>query len=220
MLKRLTDEKLAEILEAGIAEFGGHGLDQTRMSRVAARAGTSVGVIYKYYEDKEHFFLACVKKSMEALEKTLSETVGREEKLLRYAERLIEALQRHCREHPSHIRMYHELTCAGADRFGPLLAQEIEGLTARIYSELLARAQREGKIRQDADPKLFAFFFDNLLMMLQFTYCCDYYRERFQIYCSARPEDADAQIRGELLKFLESAFTLEKEDILHEIQGE
>lgn len=43
---------------------------------------------------------------MQELERTLSETTSREEKLLQYAERLIQALQQHCREHPSHIRMY------------------------------------------------------------------------------------------------------------------
>lgn len=219
MLKRLTEEKLEEILEAGITEFGEHGLERTSMSRIADRAGTSVGVLYKYYGDKNGFFLACVKKSMQELERTLSETTCREEKLLQYAERLIQALQRHCREHPSHIRMYHELTCGSAAQFIPTLAREIEELTARIYSGFTERAQREGKIRRDADPKLFAFFFDNLLMMLQFTYCCDYYRERFRIYCGAEPEDRDTLIRKELLKFLESAFTLEEKDIVH-LQGE
>ena len=212
MLKRLTEEKLEEILEAGITEFGEQGFEKTSMSRVAGRAGISVGVLYKYYGDKAGFFLACVKKSMQELERTLSETTSREEKLLQYAERLIQALQQHCREHPSHIRMYHELTCGSAARFVPALTQEIESLSARLYTSMTERAQREGKIRRDADPGLFAFFFDNLLMMLQFTYCCDYYRERFRIYCGAEPEDMNSSIRKEMLKFLESAFTFEEQD--------
>ena len=156
MLRRLTKEKLEEILEAGIAEFGEQGLERTSMSRIAARAGTSVGVLYKYYKDKDDFFLACVRKSLRELDEALSETICREEKLRQYAERLIEALQRHCREHPSHIRMYHELTSAGAGRFGTLLAQEIEGVSSRLYSRMLEQAQREGNMRRDADPKLFA----------------------------------------------------------------
>ena len=215
MLRRLTEEKLEEILEAGIAEFGEHGLAKTSMNKIAARAGISVGVLYKYYEDKESFFLACVKKSILELDRTLSETIQKEDKLLQYAERLIEALQRHCREHPSHIRMYHELTSSGAAELVPGLAQEIEGVTARLYSGIIDRAQREGKMRRDADPKLFAFFFFFLLMMLQFTYCCGYYKERFRIYCGTEPENMDTSIRKELLKFLESAFTLEEKDITH-----
>ena len=216
MLRRLTKEKLEEILEAGIAEFGEQGLERTSMSRIAARVGTSVGVLYKYYKDKDDFFLACVRKSLRELDEALSETICREEKLRQYAERLIEALQRHCREHPSHIRMYHELTSAGAGRFGTLLAQEIEGVSSRLYSRMLEQAQREGNIRRDADPKLFAFFFDNLLMMLQFSCCCGYYRERFRLYCGSDPEASEEHIRQELLKFLESAFTLEETEISHQ----
>ena len=53
MLKRLTEEKLEEILEAGITEFGEQGFEKTSMSRVAGRAGISVGVLYKYYGDKD-----------------------------------------------------------------------------------------------------------------------------------------------------------------------
>ena len=45
MLKKLTDEKLSEILEAGISEFADKGLGDTSMSTIARRAGISVGVL-------------------------------------------------------------------------------------------------------------------------------------------------------------------------------
>ena len=64
------------------------------------------------------------------------------------------------------------------------------------------------------DPRLFAFFFDNLLMMLQFSYCCDYYRARFALYGGGSlPEEG--LVERELLKFLESAFTTEQSQIPH-----
>ena len=43
MLKRLTEEKLEEILEAGITEFGEQGFEKTSMRRVAGRTETSHG---------------------------------------------------------------------------------------------------------------------------------------------------------------------------------
>ena len=54
----------------------------------------------------------------------------------------------------------------------------------------------------------------SLLMMMQFSYCCDYYRERFRVYCGEAAEN-DALVASQLLKFLESAFTTEKKDIPH-----
>ena len=52
-------------------------------------------------------------------------------------------------------------------------------------------------------------------MMLQFSYCCDYYRERFKIYCGEGILSEDERVVTELLKFFESAFTTESAQITH-----
>ena len=71
MYKKLDDTSLTKLLEAGIDEFAERGLDKTVMSSIAKRAGISVGVIYKYYEDKDAFFLACVDYSLSLMEATI-----------------------------------------------------------------------------------------------------------------------------------------------------
>ena len=60
MLKKLTEEKREEILEAGIEAFAESGLHGAGMADIARRAGISVGVLYKYYVNKEDFFHACL----------------------------------------------------------------------------------------------------------------------------------------------------------------
>ncbi|MDD4595446.1 MAG: hypothetical protein PHQ30_01845, partial [Candidatus Izemoplasmatales bacterium] len=65
---------------------------------------------------------------------------------------------------------------------------------------------------------MFAFFFDNLLMMMHFSYCSEYYRERFKIFCGEDVFDNDALIESELLKFIESAFTFDQSAIVHKGQ--
>ena len=211
MLKKLTEEKREEILEAGIEAFAESGLHGAGMADIARRAGISVGVLYKYYVNKEDFFHACLRHSLASLEDVLRQVTGREDKLLGYAGQIIRALQDFSRDRGSHIRMYHQITTASGET-ARHLAEEIEGVTVRLYTDYIARAQARGELRGDMDPRLFAFFFDNLLMMLQFTYCCDYYKERFRIYCGAEPEDMNPSIRKEMLKFLESAFTFEEQD--------
>ena len=62
---------------------------------------------------------------------------------------------------------------------------------------------------------MLAFFFDSLLMMVQFTGCCGYYRERFRLYCGGTPEEQEQRLERELLKFLESAFTFAEEEVPH-----
>ena len=214
MGKKLTCEQQEQILEAGIAAFAEGGLHGAGMAAIAREAGISVGVLYKYYADKEDFFRACLRHSLSALEHVLGEVTGREDKLLHYAAQIIRALQAFARDHGSHIRMYHQITTANGPH-ARQLAEEIEGVTARLYTDFIARAQARGDLRRDMDPRLFAFFFDNLLMMLQFSYCCDYYRARFALYWDDAGPDGDRQVEAELLKFLESAFTLEQSQILH-----
>lgn len=214
MLKKLTEEQQARILEAGIEAFAAHGLHGASMASIARRAQISVGVLYKYYADKEDFFAACLRHSLSALEQVLRDVTAQEGKLLQYAGQILSAMQAFGREHPDHIRMYHQITTATGQQ-ARQLAEEIEGVTARLYTEYIARAQARGDLRQDMDPRLFAFFFDNLLMMLQFSYCCDYYRARLSLYCGDLPGSEPAAVEEELLKFLEFAFTLERKDIFH-----
>lgn len=213
MGRKLTLEKQTEILETGIAAFAEGGLHGASMADIARQAGISVGVLYKYYENKEAFFHACLRHSLSALEQVLEDVTAREDKLLHSAGAIIRALQAFSRTHSSHIRMYHQITVTGGDT-ARQLAEEIEGITARLYTGVIADGQARGDLRQDMDPRLFAFFFDNLLMMLQFSYCCDYYRARFALYGGGSlPEEA--QVERELLKFLESAFTTEQSQIVH-----
>ena len=205
MLKKLTEEKLIQVLEAGIGEFADRGLQQTGMSDIAKRAGISVGVLYKYYENKEAFFAACVRHGVSELERCLQELCGEERTPLQYAEALIRAVQQFSQQHRDYIRLYHVVTCTGDPARAAYFAQQIEGVSARTYTEIIRRAQESGDVRGDLDPQLFAFFFDNLLMMMQFSYCCPYYQERFRLYGG---EDAGERVASQLIKFLESAFTL------------
>ena len=83
--------------------------------------------------------------------------------------------------------------------------------TSGIYTTAIAQALAKGDVRPDLDPRLFAFFLDNLLMSLQFSYTCDYYKERFKFYTGVDVEEMDEErVIGQLLKFVESAFTFEK----------
>ena len=51
MYKKLDETALEAILEAGIEEFARCGFQPASIADVAKKAGVSVGVIYKYYND-------------------------------------------------------------------------------------------------------------------------------------------------------------------------
>lgn len=207
MYEKLTEEKHSEILEAGICEFAARGMDRTSMSAIAKRAGISVGVMYKYYRDKETFFLACVRRSISRLEQAFSEVFRQEGSLLEYVDRIIRILQRHAENHGDDIRLYCAIVSGRQKNYTATLAEEIEQKTAALYTRVIAAAQKDRTVRPDIDPGMWAFFFDNLLMMLQFSCCCDYYRERWKYYCTDEVLQDHDYVRKEMLKFLESAFS-------------
>lgn len=215
MLKKLSDEKLNEILETGISEFAENGPDKANISAIARKSGVSVGVLYKYYRNKDALFEACLRHCLAELEAVIHNVLQGDDKILTRAEKLIRALQRSAKKQPGYHVLYHEITMGSCRKYAPAFAREIESISAGAYASFLAEAQADGDVRRDMDPRLFAFFFDNLLMMLQFSYCCDYYKERFRIYCGEEALADDEKVVSELLKFFESAFTTEQSQIAH-----
>lgn len=212
MLRRLTEERLEALLEAGVEEFADRGREGANMRAIADRAGISVGALYKYYGDKEGLFRACLDRSLEALRDTLSQVTAEPAGFREYARRIIRSLLRFSREHGAYVRLYCTLTASGG---AEALAGEIEGITAALYTQTIAAGQAAGDLRRDMDPAVFAFLFDSLLMMVQFAGCCGYCRERYRLYCGGDLEDQEERMERELLKFLESAFTFSEEEVPH-----
>lgn len=215
MLKPLTKEQTDRLLDAATESFANRGYSGTSVGRIAAEANLSVGVIYKYYEDKEALFLACVRRSLQFLDEIFEETKSVDGTLLEIADALIARSQRAVRECPNCFKLYHQITVTGPPMGSPKVAKMIEERAATLYTSTLKEAKTRGLTRQDMDPGICAFFFDNLLMMLHFSYTCDYYRDRFSLYSEGSIDDKDEIIREQLLKFLEGAFRRNDHEELH-----
>ena len=200
MLKKLTQSQQDTILERAVEEFGRNGLERAAISEIARRSDVSVGVIYKYYENKEELFDHCLRHSIDLLTSVMNEAVAGEESLFGACEKLVRACISFSKDHAPYIQMYHAITHTqeGAGEY----AAAIESVTAAAYTRLLAKAQQEGEVRQDLDPALGAMFFDNLLMMLHFSYGCAYYGERMKLYDSKVSED---ELVRQLLLFIKGA---------------
>ncbi|MBO4915716.1 MAG: TetR family transcriptional regulator [Oscillospiraceae bacterium] len=202
MYKKLEEKDVNAILETGIEVFSRKGLDRTSIGEVSRSAGVSVGVIYKYFEDKDAFFLACVRYALRELDEALVRAVKTEGDVQAAMRSLIGAVIDHSRRHPSHNALYNEITSGGCRQYAPQLAREIEGRSAAVYAHMMELALADGKARGKPDTRMFAFFFDSLLMTLQFSYSCDYYRERMRIYCGEDITGNDERMTEEFMRFM------------------
>lgn len=62
-------------------------------------------------------------------------------------------------------------------------------------------------ITTETDAGILAFFFDNLLMMMQFSYSCDYYKDRMRLFCGDLADDED-MMADSLIRFMEAALQM------------
>lgn len=208
---RISKERQNEILEIAIEEFSAKGYNNANINIIAKNAGISIGLMYKYFATKEDLFFTCISKGMLILQETLEEIMKSSDKLLLKAEKVIRVTCRLSREYKNYIKLYNEITAEKDGERAVYFARQIEGNTSRIYITAIGQALASGDVRQDLDPRLFAFFLDNLLTMLQFSFACNYYKERLSMYTGVNIDELDDdKIVEQLLKFIESAFTFSK----------
>ena len=211
MLKPLTKEQTDKLLETAILHFGENGFAGANINKIAGDAGVSVGVVYKYYKDKKDLFLACVDKSLEFLDSVFEHTRQQGGTLIEMIEDLIRQSQVAAHEHPEYFRLYHQITVSVDSDDAPEEAPRmIESSAARMYRQLISEAKEAGHVRADLDSGMFAFFFDNLLMMLHFSYACKYYHERLKVFCGEDIDSHDEKVRQQMLKFITGALGLEQ----------
>ena len=209
--ERISEERRERILEIATNEFSSKGYENANINVIARNAGISIGLMYKYFSAKEDLFLTCIARGMRILEQTLEKLMESRDKLLVKAEKLIRATCDLSRKNENYIKLYNELTAEKDSKRAISLAREIESRTSRIYITAIAQALAGGDVRQDLNPRLFAFFLANLLSTLQFCFTCEYYTERLKIYTGIDTEILiEDEIVTQLLKFIESAFTFEK----------
>ena len=209
--ERATDERKEKILEVGIKEFASKGYEKANINIIAKKAGISIGLMYKYFSTKEDLFITCIQRGMSILDDAIDEILQSDDKLIVKAEKLIRTTCQLSQRDANYIKLYNEITSERDSEKAMEFAKAIEGETSKKYVKCITDALAKGDVRQDMDPRLFAFFLDNLLTSLQFSFTCDYYRNRLEIYTGVNvAELSEDQIVRQLLKFIESAFTFEK----------
>ena len=208
MYKKLDEKTMDLILETGIDQFAQCGLDRANINTIAKTAGVSVGVLYKYFGDKDSFFLACVRHSLSLLGQVLQEAVAHETDIESGIRSIVSALIVHARDHQNHNALYNEITSGGCKKYARELAREIEGRTAAVYARLLDNARAAGTVDPTLDPNAFAFFLDNLFMMLQFSFSCEYYRERMAIFLGKDSADEPEKMTESFMHFIKNALKI------------
>lgn len=68
-------EKITLIIEVAQNRFGLYGFEKTTMNEIASDLNMSKGSLYYYFPDKEHLYIAVIKKEHDLLMRTVSEKI-------------------------------------------------------------------------------------------------------------------------------------------------
>ena len=209
---RLSDEKKEKIRDAAVEIFAENGYANAKMKTIAAAAGISVGSLYQYFDTKEEIFLDALQTMRRELESVLMPLVSAEVPFLNKIETVLRTLYRFSCRHPHVNKIYNEMTSEGNFSLSIRIAREIESVSSYCYRTLIEIAKKEERLSEQIDEKVFAFCLDNLFMMLQFSYSCEYYKKRKEIYLEDESEDDEAVLR-QILRFIRGAFLFSDEKI-------
>lgn len=201
----ISSEKKNKILTVALNEFATKGYESANINTIAKRSGVSVGSLYKYFDSKSDLFLTTVYNGINALETVLAEISGSKDDVMLKLEKLVRTAVEYSRKQSDLIKLYYEITAENNAELVRTLSKKMESVAAEVYIDTIITGQKKGEIRKDIDPKMAAFLLDNMIMVIQFTYTCDYYSERFKTFAGDNVFDNDEVAIESFLKFVKSA---------------
>lgn len=201
----ISSEKKNKILTVALNEFATKGYESANINTIAKRSGVSVGSLYKYFDSKSDLFLTTVYNGINALETVLAEISGSHDDVMLKLEKLVRTAVDYSRKQSDLIKLYYEITAENNAELVRTLSKKMESVAAEVYIDTIITGQKKGEIRKDIDPKMAAFLLDNMIMVIQFTYTCDYYSERFKTFAGDNVFDNDEVAIESFLKFVKAA---------------
>lgn len=208
IFEKINTEKKERILQAAIIEFSSKGFNLANINHIAANAEVSVGSLYKYFDNKRNMYLYVIHENVEkirtVLEKILSETHDIETTI----RRIIQAIQVLSRRDEYATKLYNIMTTEHNSELVWQISSQMEGATATLYADLIEKAKENGEITKDIDSKYSAFFMDNLFVMLQFSYACEYYKQRLEMFVGKDVFENDEKLENAMVEFISNALRL------------
>jgi AcrR family transcriptional regulator len=208
--EKISPEKQKKIMKAAVAEFAGKGFSEANINVIAKNAGISIGSMYNYFESKENLFLAVVDYGYKELEAALAAVdLGKGDFFDKF-EMLIRIAQQFSKQHPELNQIYLDLASQGLFHLSRKLSRQVESITAFFYRSLMKEAKNQGLIAHDIDEYVTSFCLDNLMLLLQFSYSSEYYKERMKIFAGADALENDEKIVRGMMRFIRGALAPQK----------
>jgi AcrR family transcriptional regulator len=196
------------LLSVAIELFAAKGFSATSVNEIARRAGVSIGGLYSYFPTKDDLFLTVIERGRALLEEALRD-IDTDAPFFESFSLLTRRARDYARANPELNRIYLDATTQGLRHLSSRLSGSLETITADLYRKALTSAIERGEVRQGIDIGAVAFILDNILLLFQFSFASDYFRDRLHIFLgvpSGEMLEEDALI-AEISAFARRALT-------------
>ncbi len=188
-------DRRKQILRAAIDVFAERGFHKTRISDIAKRAKVAYGLIYHYFDSKEHVLASVFEENWAVFVKVLKDISvdghkGSAEKLGAVSDLLIGAL----RHEPALIQVIIQ-EISRSDRIG--LAGKVDAFEEafKIVRAIIHEGQKKGELARDLDAQVGTYLFFGALE----TVCTGFMLKKFTVKNEAEAEALKKSVRRALL---------------------
>lgn len=180
--EKIAADKRKRILETAIDEFASKGFSAASINTIAKRASISIGAMYGYFESKEALFMTILDDGYRLLEQALSEVIEHQGDLFERLRMMLAISIRYARDYHQINQIYIDISTESLSHLANETSLKMESITASFYRRFLREAREAGALRPELDEGIIAFCIDNIVMMTQFSYASEYFRDRMRIY--------------------------------------
>lgn len=204
---KISEERRQRIMDVAISEFAANGYNASNINTIAKKSEISIGSMYSYFASKEDLFLTIVDKCFNVLESVIYSIDIKEGDIFYILEKLLRASRHYAIKYPEFNQIYLDVTTQALSKFSNKLSHKLEEITANFYLDTLNHAKDNNLIDGNMNFKVISFCIDNLIVMFQFSYTSDYYRERMKIFTGYDTILNEEMVIQEILKFMKKALT-------------
>ena len=204
---KISKHRRQKILNVAIEEFASNGYNATNINVISKKAGISVGSMYSYFDSKESLFLTVVDECFNILENALEEIDTNEGDFFHTFEKLLRIAKDYALTYPEINQIYLNITTQSLSSFADKLSFKLESITANLYCKTINKAKKDGVITSDMDEKILSFCLDNLIIMFQFSFTSDYYKERMKVFLGSDSLDETDKVIHGILNFVRNSLS-------------
>lgn len=205
--EKISDDKRTKILEVAIDEFSKKGFNSANINDISKNAGISIGSMYTYFASKEDLFLTVINYGYELLEDALQEIALARGDVFDKLEKMFRFAQKYSKKYKKVTQIYLDITSESLAQLSRKLSRKMETITARYYWALIKEGKEQGLIDKKLDERIASFCIDNMILILQFSYTAEYYKERMKIFAGDNSLAEDEKMIKGIMYFLKGALS-------------